>query len=623
MTVINPIPIISGNQLLTAGPDTGQNDLVPALHLSRWATPGIKVVDIIGDSTGTELPANNYAYDPTQTIWGALKAEMMRRNPPKTFVFHNRAIGGANWAHPLQTANQTGTTQAPAWYTDRDKVWLDYVREDYPDTLFFVMGTNSPSSGQTAGPSVASYINDVFTYINGWMKVPDIILCTTKIGNPAAGPPYSTDQEAYKAMASFLRTFARSSANGYTAFPKIKYVGLIDLGRQYAARALGKDLALQYLSRVPSALHTGYTLVGPYPGTVTALGTTTDGDLCVTLVFRSAGGTAMYAALGATGFFIACTGFVANRIHVTLTGSGIWVVRYQLIGIDGAPVLTGTNYSPPSGDVTMTITLKGETIRILINDTYVIDTAVARLIQNCTVAIGAAATPSGSITFDVTEFLEGIGAPVLQTIDPTSAFGSPGQPTAGNDINHPASSTVALIDYQTIATANLAAPPPTAAQLKEDKVQLFVDMTSTPNTATTSEEILKSAPISGNQMLNIGDCLEIEAWGTMAGTTDNKSARVRWGGLTGSQVAAPFTTSATGARWRIIGTIMKSALNNQVISGQGIISNTNYATNSIAAALPDISPTTLVVTSQNSTTAAAASVTCDGFRVSYIRAPGT
>jgi hypothetical protein len=154
-------------------------------------------------------------------------------------------------------------------------------------------------------------------------------------------------------------------------------------------------------------------------------------------------------------------------------------------------------------------------------------------------------------------------------------------------------------------------------------LQIYADESSTPNTATTSEEVLKTAPVSAGQLRNVGDVLEITAWGTMAGTTDNKAVRVRLGGLGGTILAAPFTTGATGTRWRIIGTIIKSGSNTQLVSGQGIISSIAYATASGAGNVTDTSATTLVVTSQNSTTAAAASITCDGVILSYVKAAGS
>jgi len=602
-----------------------QNDINPRIHLPRFATTGPKKVCIIGDSTSTDAVASNYTEDPTQTIWGALKSEITRRNPQNKHMFVNRGIPGANWAHPMMSATDSGTTQAPPWYTDPNKIWLDYVRDDMPDTLFVLLGTNSPSSGLTAGASVASYINDFFIRINAWVKVPDVIIITNKIANPDAGGSYLADQESYKAMASFLRTFARSDSNGYTAFPRIGYIGLLDLGRHYAARALGKDLAYQYMSKVPSAIRSGLTLVGPYPGTVTTLGSTTDGDLRLTLVFRNAGGTAMFAACGSGGFFLTCSAFVANRIHVTLTAGGIWTARYQLLGTDAAPVVTGANYSPPSGDVSMTVTLKSEVLQISLNGVLVIDTQVARLISNYTAAIGAGINPTGTITFDVTEFSEGIGAPTLRTIDPTNAFGQAGGPQAGNDINHPSSSTVAQLDYQVIAATNWAAPQPTAQQLKDDKVQIYMDATSSPNTAITTEEIIKQTQLQSNLLINVGDMLEVEAWGNLTGSTDVKTARIRWGGLTGAAMSAPAGSVASATRWHARATVTKTGSNTQVYGGDGTVaaSGNTGGTSGGTAALPDTQPITLCITSQNATTATAGSITCECFRVALIKAPGT
>ena len=605
----------------------GQNDINPRVHLSRWAAPGPKKVCIIGDSTSTDAVATNYCEDPTQTIWGALKSEITRRNPQNKFMFVNRGIGGANWANPMQSSSQSGTSQAPAWMTDPNKIWLDYLRDDMPDTMFILLGTNSPSSGQAAGESVAGFINDFMLRVQAWVKIPDIILITNKIANPAAGGSYLSDQENYKAMQSFLRTFARSNGNGYNVnFPGIKYFGLLDLGRHYAARALGKDLAFQYMSKVPSAVHAGYTLTGPFAGgPVTTLGSTTDGDLRLTIVFRNAGGTVAYNALGASGFYMAISAFVGNRINVTMTSGGIWTARYQLIGTNTPPVITGANYSPPTGDVTMTITLKSEVLQVSFNGTLVIDTLAPRLISNYAVTIGAGVAPTGTITFDVTEFSEGIGAPSFLTLDPTTAFGAAGGPQAGNDINHPASSTVALIDYPTIAATNWGAPQPTAQQLRDDKMQIYMDATSSPNTAITTEEIIKQFALQSSQLINIGDMVEVEAWGNMAASTDAKTARIRWGGLTGAAISAPSGAVASATRWHARATVAKTGANTQVYGGDGSVaaSGNTSGTSGGVAALVDTAPITICVTSQNVTTATAGSITCEGFRIALIKAPGT
>jgi hypothetical protein len=619
MTVLNPIP--NHISAFGGGPDTGQNDLIPALHLWRLATPGIKTVCIIGDSTGVDTLGPSL-YDPTQCIWGALKAEFLRRNPNVRFNFVNRAIAGSNWGNPVQTGTAMNNPNIPAWFTDYSKVWLDYVQAVLPDVLCWVHGTNYPDAGQVGGSGVAVFINQCFTYINNWPKIQHIILLTNKVANPGAGSSFVPTQEAYKAVAAFQRTFARSGGRGYAAFPRIGPVGLIDLGRQYMARALGKDPAHQYMSRVPGSIVNGLSL----SATPVTLGTTTDGDLSLTLVFPGGGAGAMYAA-GIFGITVNCTNFISNRLHFVLGNTGNWITNYQLVGSDADPVLAGQTYTPPAGDVTLAIILKNDTIRVSINGNYVIDTSAPRLIANCAVSITATAPVGNSFPFNVTEFLEGIGAPVLQTLDPLSAFGADNGPTAGNNSVHLSSTTVALIDYQTIATTNLSAPQPTAAQTKEDdSVQIYVDISSSPNTANASEEAIKTAPILPNQLKNIGDVLEIEAWGTMAATTDSKSIRLRFGGLTGldgQTVVLNTTLSAAGTTWFAKGTVAKSGNNTQSLSGFSNIATVNYNTFYTTYGQNDTVPTYVAVCAKNNTTPTAASITCTGLRVSYVRAPGT
>jgi hypothetical protein len=297
------------------------------------------------------------------------------------------------------------------------------------------------------------------------------------------------------------------------------------------------------------------------------------------------------------------------------------------VGSDADPVLHGNNYAPVAGDVTVKIILKNDTIRVSINGTFVIDTSAPRFVAHCAVSISATAPVGDSFPFNVTEFLEGIGAPVFQTLDPNTAFGAQNSPVAGNDSVHLSSTTIALIDYQTIATSNLAAPQPTAAQAAEDdKVQLYVDIGSSAISATANEEVLKSAPIFANQLLNAGDALEAEAWGTMAATTDSKNVWLRFGGLTGldGQVMVLTTTnSAAGIEWFLTGRVVKSAANVQWLAGFGIITTVAQNSFNVTYGQVDTVPTFLVVTAKNNTGASAGSITCTGFRVSYVRAPGT
>lgn len=430
------------------------NDIIPKFHLTNLSGGGAKVVDIIGDSTGTEIMGQ---VDPSQTIWDALECEMQRRNPDCTFTFNNRAIGGANWSHPVMTGTATGLA-LPSWFVTPGNIWLSYVQTDAPDVLFVLLGTNAASAGSVVGGgnSVATYISQFLTVINGWTKKPNIIFITNKVANPAAGGQYLVDQDNYKAMASFQRTFARTNGKGYTAFPLLPYFGLIDIGRHYVSRTEGYDPAIQYLQANAAYLATGLTIPPPASPAL-ALATTTAGDFRMTLVFPGAGNAVLFGIAGGNGFYITCSAFVGNRIQVSLNGAGLWVTRYELDGSIAAPAQAGATITPGAGDVTMLITCKSEIVQVSINGTMVLNTRAPRLISKHNITIGFASAPTGSQTVNVTEFYEGIGAPRAEVLDPAVVYGAPGGPQGGNGINHPGSYGNTL-DWDVISAANLTAP---------------------------------------------------------------------------------------------------------------------------------------------------------------------
>ena len=602
-----------------AAPFAQSSDINPAYHLSRWARGGTQRVVIIGDSTSTDTPVSNYTVDPTQTIWGALKAEIARQNPQCSFTFVNRGISGSNWAWVLETGTDIGMPAAPVpppWFTDLSLRWIDYVKVLEPETVFFLLGTNATSS------NTALYIGDVMTEVGSWGKRPDIVIITNKTANAAAGGHFADDQEYYKATSAFLRTFARTNGRGFNpSFPFLRF-GLLDPGRHYNARAFGKDFAYQYMTRVSSAIRNGLVLTGPLP-TATTIGTTTDGDLRMTLVFVNGGGTAMFGVCGAPGFYINISKQTANRLHVSLTADGIWTVRHQLTGSDNPPAVTGINFSPPAGDVTMTITLKGEVVQVSLNTILVMDTTVPRFICNATIAIGSGLAPVGTMTFNVTEFYEGIGAPSFQTLDPGTAFGQGGGPQAGNDINHPSSSTVALIDAQVIAATNFGVPPVTVED--DEMVQLYVASVVGGNGADTTVDQLQRFTLNGNQLKNVGDCITIDLGGQIAASADVKNIWVRWASTSGSILWS--TTGSGGAlcHWSAMITITKQSTGVQQYKSQGSATSVNFISGTTTGQIgqDETVPIDIYVQGQNATTATANSVTCRIFRVAYLKAPGT
>jgi len=604
-----------------AAPFAQATDINTSYHLSRWAKGGTQRVVIIGDSTSTDTPVPNYTVDATQTIWGALKAEIARQNPQCSFTFVNRGISGSNWAWVLQTGTQIGMPTAPTpppWFTDLSLRWIDYVKVLEPETVFFLLGTNATSA------NTALYIGDVMTEVGSWGKRPDMVIITNKTANADAGGQYADDQEYYKATSAFLRTFARTNGRGFNpSFPFLRF-GLLDPGRHYNARAFGKDFAYQYLTRVPSAIRNGLVLTGPLSTTVTTIGTTTDGDLRMTLVFVNGGGTAMFAACGTAGFYINISKQTGNRLHVSLTSGGIWTARYQITGTDAAPAVTGVNYSPPAGDVTMTITLKGEVVQVSLNTTLVMDTTLPRFICNATIAIASALAPVGApMVFNVTEFYEGIGAPSFRTLDPASAFGQAGGPQAGNDINHPSSSTVALIDAQVIASTNWGVPQVTVED--DEMAQLYVASAVVGNGADITVDQLQRFTLNSSQLRNIGDAIIIDVGGQIAASTDTKSVWVRWVSQAG---AALWTTTGSGGslcHWSASITITKQSAGVQQYKAQGATTSANYLSGTITGQVgqDDTVPIDIFVYGQNATNPVANSVTCRIFRVAYLKAPGT
>ena len=436
------------------------SDIVPKIHLSNLTSCGTTcVIDIIGDSTATDAPVAGYAVDPSQTVWDALKTVIRRKNPQITsLTFNNRGIPSANWSHPLLTGTATGLV-LPSWFTTPGNTWLSYVQADAPDVLFVMLGTNAPSSGAVAGNSVATFIRTMEENIAGWSKKPNIVYVTNKVANPLAGGTYLSDQDNYKAMAAFERTYAQSCRKGYTSVSALPCPGLIDLGRAYVSRVEGYDPANQYLRSVPGAAASGITT---YPYTV---GTDTAGDMRLVLTLPAQGGTTLYNN-GVRVFYVAASAFYGNRLAFTVGSGGGIAPSYQTDGVGGAPSQAGNSVPTTAGsDIVITITLRGEMVQVQINGTnaasatVALDTTAPRLVSRFSPTVSFSPAPTVAPTLAVTAFYEGVGSPTLQTLSTAQAYGVAGTTVAegGNGLNHPQSETIAM-DWQVIGAAALNAP---------------------------------------------------------------------------------------------------------------------------------------------------------------------
>lgn len=430
------------------------DDVIPKFHLTQLSGGGSKKVVIMGDSTATDTQTLGNAIEQTQTIWGALKTELVRQNPDITFTFVNRYIGGAAWSNPLQTGTATGLS-LPSWFATPGNTWLSYIEAEAPDLLFILLGTNFPQAGLAGGSSVTTYIRQIFENINGWAKVPNIILITNKVANPAPGGEWLAQQERWKAMSSFLRTFAKTSAKGYTSFGNIDYVGCIDIGRRYIALTEGYDPHIQYLTIKPSAVVSGVTA---FPYTVAR---STHGDYYLKFVLKGAAGGSWNTVNGVTSIDIKCSEFLGNRLRLVVGTTGNFAPYYELDGGTSAPAQQGsTKSSSGGGDVTVELTFKAERVIVIIDGTECLNTVGPRLISAYDVIVTLNGTVTGTPTMDVSAFYDGTGVAIPKICSPTEMWGvaPSGGTQGGNGVNHPNSVSNAMFDYAVIEATNLTAP---------------------------------------------------------------------------------------------------------------------------------------------------------------------
>jgi len=128
------------------------------------------------------------------------------------------------------------------------------------------------------------------------------------------------------------------------------------------------------------------------------------------------------------------------------------------------------------------------------------------------------------------------------------------------------------------------------------------------NGADTTEDTIAACgyTVSAAQLASIGDRLHIVAAGNFAASTDNKTARIKLGGVT--QVSVSGTTAGQTS-WRSDTYFVKNGSNTQVNAGFGA-ANANITNTTSTGALTDTNTIAITVTGQNATTATANSITC-------------
>lgn len=168
------------------------------------------------------------------------------------------------------------------------------------------------------------------------------------------------------------------------------------------------------------------------------------------------------------------------------------------------------------------------------------------------------------------------------------------------------------------AMAQQVTPPSTGSI-----TTLSVNGTSVGNGADTTEDTLMTYTVPANTLVNVGDMLHIIAGGTFAATTDNKTVRVRFGGVSGVAVSLPNGSAAGQTGWYVDAYITKTGASTQSYVSGGLSSTNANGTTSGTASKTDTATQDIVVTGRNVTSSAAGSITCQMLVVQYIKAPGT
>ena len=151
---------------------------------------------------------------------------------------------------------------------------------------------------------------------------------------------------------------------------------------------------------------------------------------------------------------------------------------------------------------------------------------------------------------------------------------------------------------------------------------LFTSGVSVGNGADLTEDIIKTFSVPGNTLLNIGDKLHIVAAGAFAASTDAKTARIRFGGISGTILNAASGNAAGQTSWTAEAWITITSVGNFAFAGMGVTVGAPTGGGASGTAALDLTAAqTLAVTGQNATTSTAGSITCTYFQVELIRAP--
>lgn len=393
----------------------GFNNVNPAIHLPRFLAAANPVVVVVGDSTMTTAASSLTERD---TIEGLIYRRLCEDNPGKDITYINRAVGGTTWgALATHPASDPGS-----WYTGYPNAWLaNYIEPLEPDLVIIGMGMNDKQTIDVDAMLA------VFGIIEGWTKIPDILVCTNLVPTAITDDSsYSTadEQNGRDAAAGLLRTMAQ-----------IRGYGILDFHRAGRCLRDGWDPCDSTLKEV---LLTAATTM---PWTANAL--FAGYDYCWEATFASVPADFWdRAGDDSAPIDIPLSAITGNRVQMRRNGSG----NVQLKVYQGPGSLFTTVDSnqpaPTSGTIIIKVELDGPMLRIRVNQNQ----CFYGLVPRC----GDMVVPTlkyfnrGDLTQAFTVSLW-VGEPMMynkrlsnsdlwDTYDGSSATK---KPYGGNGINHP------------------------------------------------------------------------------------------------------------------------------------------------------------------------------------------
>lgn len=503
-------------------------DMVPALHLTRFARAAAPIVVIMGDSTSTS--ANTPA--DLDYLWPMLCAAIRRDNNDKTITFTNRGIGGTTYTHADTKPPNDGSITFPSWYADPVAgQWLTYVQNAAPDLLFLNFGTNDAAGFDP------SKLLSVVAKVQAWAKIPDIVFLTNLQRSNMADADERTQQEARDYPANWIRSYC--SANNF---------GLTDLHRASVLARDGYDplnqASEEYLA-LKGTTQTAPSWVFPEECTDFELDFTVDntsnaifgGSKRIEIKLRNAN----------------------NLIQIFRDGSGNFGLQvYYASSLSNIYV---TTVNLPGGAVAqMRVTVKGNTLSVYGQNALVYEGPIIRF-GGLFVPEIRFASPNAATPFNFTINSIAVGRPQLAMpiITDAEMWGDTAadEPFGGNNINHPSSRAVALIHGPTIDRANFAS--------REAGLWLRQDITAAAAINARASHVRVTGPAASTYAITLaapaaadsGRVLVVE----MIATTATNSVTLALTNVVGGSAANTATFTAAGhtlilvardAKWVVI-----------------------------------------------------------------------